>query len=481
MRRSFATASVLIAGVLACHNAALISRVPDGGGKPSSGDGGDGGGSGEGGTGGSKPPSGFGGFPDGGGGAGSGNPFGDIPMCAEDIHMAERVPLDLVLLVDRSMSMAGPKWDMTTKALTAFVSDARSAGLGVGLQFFPVSPVEHACKVNTDCGGLNSSCVERKVCIGTKWMGIPPSCGGPRDAACPAGTMCVPLGQCPLSSTYCTAFGKPCPDGPMTDLCTPIGKICQDADFSESCSADTYTNLNVRVGPLPLAQPALVAIIAATRPDGGTPMAAAVEGTLSVLQTYARANPTHRVVLILATDGVPSHCGTAANPENDIDMRLTAARMAMPSITTYTIGVFAPNEGMDGPNAVNRFAVAGGTGMGFVLDPNGDLTEKLLGALNAIRGAALPCEFTIPTPKSGMLDFDKVNVHFKGATADENVPYVGSAAKCDPVKGGWYYDVDPATAMPKKVVVCEKTCSRFKAEPTGKVQIGFGCKTIIIQ
>ena len=57
----------------------------------------------------------------------------------------------------------------------------------------------------------------------------------------------------------------------------------------------------------------------------------------------------------------------------------------------------------------------------------------------------------------------------KGAASEENVPYVGSAAKCDPMLGGWYYDVDPATAMPTKVVVCDKTCSRFKAEPTGEV------------
>jgi hypothetical protein len=477
MVRSFPT--VLFAGalVLACQNAALISRATDGGSKPPAG--GAGGGGDEPGN---NPPPGFGGFPDGGGGSGSGNPFGDIPQCADDKHMAERVPLDLVLLVDRSMSMAGSKWDMTTKALTAFVSDARSAGLGVGLQFFPVSPVEHACASNTDCGGIDSVCVERRVCLGTKWMGIPPSCGGPRDMPCAAGTTCVPLGQCALSSTYCTAFGKPCPDGPMTDLCTPIGKICEGADFSESCSADSYGKLNVRIGPLPLAQPALVAIISATRPDGGTPMAQAVEGTMGFLQAYARANPTHRVALILATDGVPSHCGTASNnPEAAITARLTAARMATPSISTYTIGVFAPNEGMDGPNAVNMFAAAGGTGTGFVLDPSGDLTKKLLDALNTIRGAALPCEFTIPPPTSGPLDLEKVNVHFEGSAGKQDVPYVGTAAMCDPVMGGWYFDVDPATAMPTKIVVCEKTCGVFKADLLGKVQIGYGCKRMVIR
>jgi hypothetical protein len=471
--------SLIFLLALACQSPAVLSRVADGG--PGSSKGGDGGGGsgGEGGKG-SSGFGGFGGFPD-AGPAGTGDPFGDVPKCAEDIHMAERVPLDLVLLVDRSMSMAGPKWEMTTKALTSFVSDARSAGLGVGLQYFPVSPIEHPCATATDCGGgLNPACFERRVCLGAGLKGIPPSCGGPRDPGCPAGSTCVPLGLCALSSTYCTGLGKPCPDGPPTDLCTAIGKVCQDPDFAENCSADSYRQLNVRIGPLPLAQAALVAIISATRPDGGTPMAAAVEGTMGFLTAYAKAHPDRRVVLILATDGVPSTC-SAGNPANDIDMRLSAARMMTPSIATYTIGVFAPNEGPAGPAAVNRFAMAGGTGMGFVLEPTGDLTEKLLGTLNQIRGAALPCEFTIPTPKSGMLDFDRVNVHFKGASTEENVPYVGAADKCDPMRGGWYYDVDPSMTKPTKVVVCPKTCDRFKAEPLGQVQIGFGCKTIVIQ
>jgi len=32
-----------------------------------------------------------------------------------------------------------------------------------------------------------------------------------------------------------------------------------------------------------------------------------------------------------------------------------------------------------------------------------------------------------------------------------------------------------------KVVVCDKTCSRFKATPTGQVEIGFGCKREVIK
>jgi hypothetical protein len=291
----------------------------------------------------------------------------------------------------------------------------------------------------------------------------------------------VPLGQCPLSGIYCTGLGKPCPGAPATDVCAPLGKTCRTANFSESCNPEPYgRQLSMNIGPLPLAEPALTRAIGDAHPGGGTPMAEAMKGTAKYLRTYQAAHAGHRVALILATDGVPSHCGTA-DPEGAVTADIRALQALAPPISTYVIGIFSAMEVPTGPPSVNRFAMAGGTGTGFVLTPTSDLTEKLLGALNQIRGSALPCEFNIPIPTSGKIDFDKVNVHFKGATVEDNIPYVGSADKCDPMRGGWYYDTDPAVADPTKVVVCEKTCSVFKADPVGKVQIGFGCKTVVIK
>jgi hypothetical protein len=433
------------------------------------------------------PPMGLGPAPDGGYRDASSSPFDDTPKCAEDIRMAERLPLDVVLLVDRSSSMLGPKWMMATRALTGFIEDQRSAGLGVGLQFFPVSELNHACTRDTDCGFAfgDQFCQDSRVCLSASIATANPRwCGSPGDNACPAGDSCVPLGLCALSNTFCTNLGGTCPGGPATDLCKPLGKTCRTADFSESCSADQYARLQVNVGPLPLAAPALVRSIAATSPSGGTPMLQAVEGTLRAVRAYMTANPTRKVILVLATDGVPSVCGGGGSMLGVVDtiaMQLQAARMMTPSLATYAIGVFSPDEGMEGPQAVNRLATAGGTGTAFVLNPTNDLTEKLLAALSTIRGAALPCEFTIPKPPSVMLDYGKVNVHFKGSTGEEDVPYVGSAAMCDPVRGGWYYDADPAQVDPTRVVTCPRTCDRFKADPTGKVSIGFGCKTIVIK
>jgi hypothetical protein len=406
------------------------------------------------------------------------------PICAEEARMAERLPLDLVLLVDRSSSMTGTKWEMSRAALTTFIADPKSAGLGVGLQFFPYSPNQDSpCGTDQDCGfpfaGPVPACVERRVCVGAP--GTPPSCGRASDPPCAAGTSCAPLGRCSAEALYCTNLGGPCPGA--AGMCKAVGKTCRESDFSESCNADVFRRLSVDIGLLPAFQPALVAALAATNPTGGTPMVQAVQGTFANMRGYLGAHPDHRMALVLATDGVPSPCGTAAvgDPVAAVVAQVAAARMATPSITTYGIGVFDPAEGPKGPAAVTDIAAAGGTGAAFVLSPTSDLSQKLLEALEKIRGSALPCEFTIPPPQSGSIDFGKVNLHFKGVNSEQDVLYVAKADRCDPTRGGWYYDVDPMAGTPQKVVVCDATCRLFKADPRARVVLGFGCKTRVIE
>jgi hypothetical protein len=126
---------------------------------------------------------------------------------------------------------------------------------------------------------------------------------------------------------------------------------------------------------------------------------------------------------------------------------------------------------------MQRLATAGGTGQPFILMTSSDLGQRFQEALNQIRGTALACEFTIP-PGTGAIDFGKVNVHWKGASAEEDLLYVGSADRCDPARGGWYFDVDPATGgTPRRVLVCEASCNRFKSDAAAKVELRFGCKT----
>ena len=61
----------------------------------------------------------------------------DAGTCVPSYESADGKTLDLLILLDKSSSTAGTKWNAAVTALSAFVTDARSAGLRVGLQLFP--------------------------------------------------------------------------------------------------------------------------------------------------------------------------------------------------------------------------------------------------------------------------------------------------------------------------------------------------------
>jgi hypothetical protein len=73
-----------------------------------------------------------------------------------------------------------------------------------------------------------------------------------------------------------------------------------------------------------------------------------------------------------------------------------------------------------------------------------------------------------------------VNLRFQSASGPEEVLYAGSAARCDPVRGGWYYDVDPSMGTPTRIIVCEATCKRWKADAAASVDLRIGCRTRVI-
>ncbi len=141
------------------------------------------------------------------------------------------------------------------------------------------------------------------------------------------------------------------------------------------------------------------------------------------------------------------------------------------------IGVFAATQLSQATLALNQLATAGGTGMPFVLTAGQDLGQRFIDALNAIRGKALGCEFSIPQPKMGVIDYKKVNVRVNIAAGSEDLVYVGSADKCDPNRGGWYYDSDPTMTQPSRVRLCEATCNKVKGQTNARVELLFGCVT----
>ena len=98
-------------------------------------------------------------------------------------------------------------------------------------------------------------------------------------------------------------------------------------------------------------------------------------------------------------------------------------------------------------------------------------------AKSIIDSKTLDCQWTIPpAPVGQTFDKTKVNVRFtSGANVGSDIFAVADATQCGP-QGGWYYD-DPNN--PSTISVCPTTCQAIQADPSGKIDILFGCSTVV--
>jgi hypothetical protein len=471
-----ASGALVLAALTGCNNPAVMSVHGTGGSTGAAGSG-----MGDGGSGGARPPDFT--LPDGGGyevGPTSG-PRPDEQQCAYDVQKAKLSPVDLLLLMDASGSMTEKvgtrdRWEAARDALAAFLKDDRSAGLGVGLQLFPVH------KPCTDDGYCflpqPGGCVVFSACVSNNAsLAASVACGTTDDDPCPTGTTCQPLGRCSQSGGDCVGMGQPCPSGMANDMCGARPRQCRFGPNARgSCTAADYQNPIVPMTDLPAGTTRLIGAMDSRLPVGGTPMGAAVKGAL--MHLTGRPANGRRASLVLVSDGVPQGC-VAGPAEVAADIRTAAMRT--PPISTYAVGVFADTDPPDGRTAMQMFATAGGTGAPFIVSANEQLGEKLLAALSQIRGAALSCELVIPMPSSGQIDYGKVNVHVEGGTGPVDLVYVERADRCGMTASGWYYDVDPATGTPTRVQLCPGVCDRLKADPKASIEVRFGCKSIVIK
>jgi hypothetical protein len=395
--------------------------------------------------------------------------------CAGTTTKATLIPLDIYLMLDSSGSMGdktganmmGPtKWDAITQALTTFFKDPASAGLGLGLNFFPLADpsVPATCSSNADCG-QHGPCL-LKTCDN---VNVVTPCN--TNADCNGGN-CAQLGQCFFDpNTLCLPVGGLCGGG-LGPCLALSNSVCLSPD---SCANTDYATPAVEIAQLNGAAGPLTAAIMAHSPGGATPTAPALHGVIDHASAWATMNPTHKVVALLATDGLPTECSPLDIPS--ISAIAQSGVNGNPSVPTFVIGVFAAADAAAKAN-LDAIASAGGTTSAFIVDPNANVEQAFLDALNKIRGQKIACEFQIPDPPMGQtLDYMKVNVQYTapGAPMAKTIFYVGSAAKCDPMTGGWYYDIDPTKGTPTKIIMCQQTCDSFGG--TGQVDIQLGCAT----
>jgi hypothetical protein len=410
-------------------------------------------------------------------------PLGDA-ACAAQTQKAQQVPLDMYVMLDSSGSMteqtgttatSPTKWDAIRMALESFLRDPNSAGLGVGLQYFPLTKagVPDSCAGDADCltsGPCNfiMGCQLENLFCNT-------------NADCPMrGDTCVPLGGCSLSSDLCLPIGGFCggPRGvPRGNQCIPLAGYCNGRDL---CLNTSYATPAVEVAPLPGAANGIVASLMAHMPDGLTPTSAALTGAISHAQALAKANTGHRTVVVLATDGLPDEC----TPSDTAGVASIAATglAGTPSISTFVIGVFAPTEAQQAQTTLDAIATAGGTKQSFVINVQTNVEQAFLTALNSVRTSALSCQYKVPTATMGQtLDYYAVNVQFtSGAGQTVTIGNVPNKAACDPRQGGWYYDVDPAKGTPQNISICDTSCTQLQGDSAGRVDVLVGCKTEII-
>jgi hypothetical protein len=467
---------------LACQQSQVMGGNVGGGGRGPQG--------GAPGSGGGPAPS-FG-VPDAGSGAGADapptRPPGAGEQCVEEAIRGEVVPLHLMLVLDASGSMrlnigGRTRWQRVSDAIDAFMRDPRSAGLFVGLQVFPFTIHGKPCASDADCGfgggtGMGDYwCARPFVCVdaGATMPAADAKLCDPNDAFCP-GQRCAASGVCSVSGRRCLTVGQACPGGPAGDRCQDAPRVCK---FQiDSCEAADYVRPRVPIAQLPGAAASMSAGLVAVQPGGNTPITPAVVGAADHLRTHLAALSGPRAgALVMASDVAPTACGNSAEP--GVIQAIMNARNGTPSLPTYVIGAITPGDNIR-TELARQFATAGGTGMPFLLgNTTADLGDRFLEALAAIRGSALPCQFRIAMPSAGTIDYGKVNVRYNGPAGPDDLRYVGSADKCDPMRGGWYYDVDPAQGKPSTVHVCPATCARFKSEMGGAVELRFGCRTRI--
>jgi hypothetical protein len=411
--------------------------------------------------------------------AGSGgNGAAAVPSCVQAVQEAERVPVDMYIMLDRSASMlavtgAGPsKWDATRNALTMFIRDSRSAGLGVGLQYFPIGRegVPTACTKDTDCGP-GGPCLIR-------------ACRPPAVGSIPL-ILCLTANDCPIESPGCSPVGTCASDSSLFcfnigtrgcglgDACVGVESEC--AGFA-SCDANIYAQPAVPIGVLPGQAQALADSLATAMPLGRTPTSAALSGALARAKQQAMEQPTHRVIAVLATDGAPTECDPI--DASGVGSIASQALMSSPAIQTYVIGVFTSAETEARAN-LNAWATAGGTSRAFIIDPGQDVAAQFLDALETIRSGSIACEYLLPpTPVGSQLDLDRVNVALVEAQRSRDFLYVGDESGCDRAPLGWHYDAAPASGKATKIVACSQACDALRATTGGRVEIRVGCKTM---
>ncbi len=333
--------------------------------------------------------------------------------CARSEFLAEPLPVDLYIMLDRSGSMNIPeslppstagdcdvgdptvsRWCYTLNALSGFFGSGDIEQTGVALQFFP-----------------NGTCSETP----------------------PIGHNCCEGGAC-------------CGGGPDSVPAVPLGILADNRD-------------------------ALVSALNAQSPAGvTTPIEAALRGITA--WTTAHKTPLRSMAGLLITDGEPSGCSN----NTELLAAIAGQHLGDTGIPTFVLGMdgakFAPLEAIaeaGGAASHTDYCPSGIRPCHVYNVGNGDPTAFAL-ALEQIKGAVVQCRFAMPSTDSGVVDPRRMEVVYRQDEGEQVLTRANSPEECS--AGGYYFDDN---AAPTEVALCPETCADLRSARASEVILSVDC------
>lgn len=333
--------------------------------------------------------------------------------CASATTVAEPLPLDLYVMLDRSGSMNIPKplppatggdcdvgdgtvsrWCFAINALAGFFSSADSAGTGVALQFFP----------GNDCGRTR----------------------------------------------------------PFGDNCCREGDCCLGADDAVPA---------VPLAPLPETLDALTGALDDQVPRGTTtPIEPALRGMLDWALTERTAE--RNVALVLITDGAATGCDTSTEALTS----LVREHHDRDGLRTFLVGMsgadFTLLEALAdaGGSPEHRDFCPGGTRPCRSYNVGNGDPAAFESALAQIRETAVSCALAMPQTDAGIIDPEQVSLRLTTRGNTEPIERVTGPTECGNV-GGFYYDDEDS---PERIELCPTSCAR-RRQPRARLDVLLGC------
>jgi hypothetical protein len=332
-------------------------------------------------------------------------------------------PVDMFIMYDQSGSMnektpVGTKWDSIKAALTGFVNSPASAGIGMGIQYFPSAA--------PPCTVQSSTC----LCI--PFINICSSLGGGSCNAPDYATPDVPIEALPaVAPKIIASVGAHSPGGGTPTTPALTGAL-QYAQAWAKAHTDRKTVVVLATDGDPSGCNGNAVQDVANAAQAGFTATPSVEtfvvgvgSSLTSLNAIAAAGGSGQALIVDAASGDPTQ------------QFLDAMNKIRETITTTTTHTETHTE---------------------------------------THSAPVPCEWQIPASPDGQkFDKTKVNVDFaSGTNPAVRVGVVAGEADCANVVQGWHYD---DAINPTKVLVCPQTCQTIQGTAEAQVSVVFGCAT----